>query len=283
MTKKALVLGSGALNGAYSAGFVSELCRMLGPNYFDSVYCYSVGTTIGSFYVANQPEIIENTWKNYIDGTKLIKPYNFFIKKPILDLDYLISLFKSDISKLDVDAITHSKTDLNYVLVDYNSGEVLFLRPAKDNIFDLIKAACSLPIVYGPTRVGDRLFFDATFVAGGLPFLEKIVEKHDETTIVLNFSKDYKPKPIWRPIINLLFPLISFFYPKPLRKVFKHKKEEYKKFLDYVENNKKIELITPSKPVILYSGSDFNAERIKKYFDLGKQDAKIFITKIRNS
>lgn len=276
MSKKALVLGSGGLNGAYSAGFVSELCRKLGPNYFDSIYCYSVGATTGTFFVANQPDTIENTWRNYIHGTRLIKPHNFFLGKPMLDLDYLISLFKNDISRLDVNAAISSKIDLNYVLIDYYSGEILCKKPNKDNIFELIKACCSLPIVSGPSRVGDKLFFDAAFVSGGLPLLEKITENHDKVIVVLNMPKDYKPRIIWWPIINLFFPIASYFYPKLLRRVFKKRKDQSQKNLEYAIKNKKVQIIAPTR-IILDSGGDSNIKKIQKTIELGKQDTKLFL------
>jgi len=55
----ALVLSSGALKGSISAGFVATICRELGIEHFSTVYCYSVGTYIGTFGVANQPDVIE--------------------------------------------------------------------------------------------------------------------------------------------------------------------------------------------------------------------------------
>ena len=55
--KKALVVGSGGLNGAYSAGVVAELGRQLGPKHFDAVYASSVGVYAATFLVANQPDL----------------------------------------------------------------------------------------------------------------------------------------------------------------------------------------------------------------------------------
>ena len=59
--KKALIVGSGGLKGAFEAGAVAKLCRVLGPDYFDAVYASSVGVFAATFFVANQPETIENT------------------------------------------------------------------------------------------------------------------------------------------------------------------------------------------------------------------------------
>ena len=266
------------MDGAYSAGFVSKLCRKLGPNYFDSVYCYSVGSTIGTFFIANQPDTIENTWRKYIEGTKLIKPYNFLLGKPVIDLDYLISLFKNNISRLGVNAVISSKVNLNYVLIDYYSGKISFKKPNKDNIFELIKACCSLPILSGPSKVGDKLFLDAAFVGGELPLLERITKNHDKVIVVLNTPKDYKPRRIWWPIINLFFPIASYFYPRLLRQVFKKRKSKYKKNLEYALKNKKVEVIAPDR-AILHLGGDSNRKKIQQTIKLGRRDAKLFLVK----
>lgn len=279
MKKRALILGSGGLYGSYSAGFVSELCRLMGPNYFDSVYCFSVGTTIGTFYVANQPEVIEQTWRNYVDGTKLTKPYNFLLGKPMLDLDYLISLFKGPSAHLNVKAVMASKVKLNYVLIDYNTGEIVCVRPNKKNIFNLIKAACSLPIVSGPSKVGKKLFFDAAFVRGGLPLFENIAKKHDETIVLLNFPLGYKPKKRWWPLIHLFFPIASYFYPKPLQAVFKDKLARFDEPFEYAQKNKNVMIITPNNKIVLGCTADTNKERLNKMIDLGKKDARKFAIK----
>ncbi|MFA6436987.1 MAG: patatin-like phospholipase family protein [Candidatus Paceibacterota bacterium] len=276
-SKKALVLGQGGLAGAYSAGFVSELCRQLGNKYFDSVYCYSVGSTIGTFFVANQPQVIENTWQNYVSGKQLIKPFNFLKRKPILDLDYLVSLFQNKKAKLNIDAVMSSGINLQYVLIDYNSGEINCLKPDKINIFKLIKACCSLPIVHGPSEVDDKLFFDAAFVYGGLPFLEKIANQYDEIVVVLNFPKDYRSNLLWWPVMNIFFPIASYFYPKKLRTVFKRRKNKWKEIFKCAEKNKHIKILAPNR-LFLGFGGDSNKKHIHKTIDLGKQDAKEFIT-----
>ena len=113
--KRALILGSGGLAGAYSAGFASELCKKLGNEYFDSIYCYSVGSTIGTFFVANQPDVIENTWRKYVSGKQLIKPLNFLKGKPTLDLDYLISLFNN--GKKDASIVKYMACNSIWIIV----------------------------------------------------------------------------------------------------------------------------------------------------------------------
>ena len=63
MKKRALVIGMGALRGAYDAGVVVTLCRALGPDYFHAVYGCSAGTYAIAHFVLNQPDSGEKLWR----------------------------------------------------------------------------------------------------------------------------------------------------------------------------------------------------------------------------
>jgi predicted patatin/cPLA2 family phospholipase len=194
-------------------------------------------------------------------------------------------LFRNGKANLDVDAVISSKVNLQYVLIDYYSGEVNCFKPNKTNIFDLMKACCSLPIVHGPSEVDGKLFFDAGFVYGGLPFLEEIAKKYSEVVIVLNFPKNYRPKPIWWPVMNIFFPIASYFYPKRLRAIFKGRKNKRNRIFECAERNSNVKIIAPSKLALSFGG-DSNKTKICRAIDLGKLDAEEFILnnrKIKNS
>src|SRR3989344_9650545 len=102
---RALVLSVGGLRGAYDAVVAAALCRRLGSKYFQAIYACSVGVFAGSFYASNQPDIIENTWTNYVDGNQLVKYSNIVKGKDILNTDYLIDLFRSEKSFIDVEKV----------------------------------------------------------------------------------------------------------------------------------------------------------------------------------
>ncbi|HUX35429.1 MAG TPA: patatin-like phospholipase family protein, partial [Candidatus Paceibacterota bacterium] len=92
MKKKALILRGGTMKGAFAAGAIKFLYEKLGPDYFDVIYSNSAGVFEQAFYAAKEPHIMENIWRNDVCGNKLINFFNIFKNKPILNLDYLISL-----------------------------------------------------------------------------------------------------------------------------------------------------------------------------------------------
>lgn len=281
MKKRVLVLGSGGFAGAYSAGFMAELCRNLGPNYFDEIYAYSVGAYIGTFYIANQPNTIENTWKNNVGGRKFASFLHIFSGRKIEDLDYLDKLFKNNISLLNVYNVKKSKVKIYYPITNYYSGKLVFADKEYGNIFDLMKATASLPIVYGKVKVGSKYFLDGSFVYGGLPGIKNIVRKNKDILIIMNFPSGYKKPLFWRFMTKFVLPILTIFYPKRLQMPFKNKFKREKETSQFLETYKKIKVIRPSKEFILKSANDTKSERIAHLIDQGKKDAREYVKNIK--
>jgi predicted patatin/cPLA2 family phospholipase len=271
--KRALIIDSGGLRGAYAAGFTSELCRTLGCDYFDSVYGLSVGSTIAAFYVANQPDTIENTWRNHVDGDKLVSLKKILHKRQWLDLDYLISLFKNDTSRLDVSAIFRSRVKLFYPVCNCNTGKTTLLSPEEANIFDSVKAACAMPLFSHPVTIGIDKYFDGDIFSHFSLFLEEIIQNNDSVLYVSNVPRNFYRKSKWRRIKSMCFFIILKFYPKPLQVAFNIKKKEQVDIFKYEEFNK-FEIVVPSKDNIMHNALDTNKYRLGIMIDLGKEDAR---------
>lgn len=161
--KKALILQGGTMRGAFFVGALKKINELLDLNYFDAIFSSSVGIFEQAFFVANQPEIMENTWREYVHGDQLINFLNPLKGKPILDLDYLIELFKSDRSFFDLTKFTKSYPSVFTLLADYKTHElkVVNLKTGKD-IFQIMKAACAIPFLYPmPVLIGGRRYIDS--------------------------------------------------------------------------------------------------------------------------
>lgn len=117
--RRALAVGGGGTCGSTIAGILYTFGKELGPDFFDAVYACSVGVYPSTFYIANQPTTINNTWRELVDGTKLVNPFNILIGRPVLKLEYLTRIFKSGISWLDTKAVLNGVTPN---LCSYRSG-----------------------------------------------------------------------------------------------------------------------------------------------------------------
>lgn len=264
-----LIVGSGGLRGAYSAGVLAELCRRLGPDYFDAILASSVGVYAATFYVADQPNIIENTWRNYVDSDKLVDFANKLKKKNILNLDYLSSIFKNHISKLNVKRVIESGVNLKYVLTDFKTGNVVYLSPNETNIFDAMKASSAIFPLHSPVKIANRFYIDGG-LSEPLPFRRRFADKYNKVLIVHNKEKSYTERRAIVLLFKLFSRLISSKIGFLLDNYFKNLEEIKKEAIKH--NN--VFLLEPSKKIPLKSLLDTNRKRINDTVDLGIKDTE---------
>src|SRR3989344_1338405 len=122
------------MRGAFLVGALKKIYERLGNEHFDVIIASSVGVFEQAFFAAGQIDIMENTWREYVSGQQLINFLNPFRGRPILDLDYLIDLFQSKRSMLDLDAFGNSKAKLLTAVTDYKTREPRFLY-LKEDVF----------------------------------------------------------------------------------------------------------------------------------------------------
>ncbi len=276
MSKKALVVGTGGLRGAYSAGAVATLCRELGPDYFDAVYASSVGVFASTFFISNQPDTIENTWRNLVHGRKLVNLLNALRGKPVLDLDYLVKIFQSDESLLNLDDVFRNPTRLVYAVTDYGSGKAVYKCPTRDNIWNLMKASCALPFFHGPVIVDGLTYIDGG-LTDPLPIDKARADGYDNIIAVWNKPRSFYVEPRMRVAANTLA-LMSSAPIRDLLKDFKNKMLAADSQLD----SDRLRVIRPSQNLPLNSLLDTNKDRLNTVISMGVSDAQDFLRNLGN-
>ncbi|MBI4085189.1 MAG: patatin-like phospholipase family protein [Candidatus Liptonbacteria bacterium] len=178
MGKRALILRGGTIEGAFAAGAIKFLHKKFGPDYFDVIYSTSVGVFEQAFYAAREPHVMENIWRNDIYGNKLINFFNLFKGRPILNLDYLIRLFQSEDSRLNLKTLYASKAQLLCVVTNYNTREPAIINLKSEEIFKIMRATCALPFLYT-----NKIYIDGVrYIDGGLSIgkaFDSIIKKLD--------------------------------------------------------------------------------------------------------
>lgn len=272
---RALVVGSGGLTGAYSAGVLSELCRQLGPNYFDTIYASSVGVFSATFFVANQARTIEETWRHLVDGKKLVNFSNPLFGRQIMDLEYLIHSFQTDLSWLDVSAVFDSSTQLVYVATDYSSGKPRYIRPTPKNIFSAMTASCAIPVAHTPVEIEGELFVDGA-LSDSLPIALALNNNYDQVVVVTN-----KPKGVSVGRFHFLSKLLSKLLPVHVRSMVsthEFRTREVEKLLS--QEDKKLLVIRPSRNLPLRHLLDTRKKSIDDTLNVGIEDACIAMNQI---
>lgn len=264
----ALVVGSGGFYGAYDAGVLASLC---GKMKFDAVYTSSVGALTGTFFAAGQKDAIEHVWRHLVCGRKILNPLNVFKKKPILDLYYLIALFRSGEMKLNTERIFSSGISLVYTLTRYHDGKKVYMAPTHETIFTLMKASAAIPFLYPKVPIGDSEYIDGAFV-DPLPFERARADGYEDITVVTNKWENAVPIElgmISKSILQMLNPRLKHFLEKY--------KGEYLNTARKIPDTSNIRVIRPSVKLPLNHFLDTDQNRISNAFAQGKEDGKRFM------
>ncbi len=193
------------MRGAFIVGALKTIHNKLGTDYFDTIFSTSVGVFEQAFFAAGQPDTMENTWREYVTGRQLINFNNIWKRKPVLDLDYLVDLFQTDKSLLDVENLKSSKLQLFTFVADYETRESVLLDLKGNPIFDTMRATSALPIFY-PRKViiNGRRYVDSTRVTKNKlqKSIEETLKGYDEVLAISAYFRD----PDLKGIRNIIKP-----------------------------------------------------------------------------
>ena len=201
--KRALIVSGGGLRGTYAFGVLKKLGERVGLSQYESVYAVSVGVFISSFFVSDQMTTCEKIWKNWIHGDQLIKYRNLFKGKPILDLEYLTGIFKTENGLLDVEGLKKSPLNLIFVLTDYETGLAEYHNAKEGNIFELMKGSAALPCAYNKAVIiNGKRYFDGG-IADPLPIKKVIADGFKQIDIIIT-KPPFKKIPPQSKLVSLL-------------------------------------------------------------------------------
>jgi len=275
MVKKALVVGSGSLRGAYSAGVSETLGKELGSDYFDGVYSCSVGVYMATFFVADQPSVIEDTWRNRVSGRQLVNFLNPLKGRHVLDLEYLEEIFGNGRSCLDLSRLFRNETKLLICLTNSETGEPEYLDPRGGNTLRLMSASCAYPLLHPPVRLNGTSYFDGG-LSDPLPVRKALDDGYDEVVAVLNKPKSTATRLGRCARLFRRFAMPFARFPNKIRGLI----EEYEERRERLEEDlrdSRVKIIRPSKKLPLKNLVDTDSQRINETIDIGVMDARRFL------
>lgn len=269
--KKALIIGPRGLRGAYEAGVVTAITKRLGTSYFDAIYSCSSGAFIASYIVSNQPDHLEKVFRHLLDGHKLINLFNPFRGKEILDLEYLIGIFKGKDNNLDLDALFSSDKKLCFTATNLETGEAEYLYPTREKIFDMLRATATVPLVHKPVTIDGKKYIDGG-VSDPIP-VEKVLEDgYDEILLVANINYG-----TWDRYAEWFIKLIQPKIGRSIQKV----RENYDSFVEVIKD-KRIKVIKPREEIPMNRSWDTNHTRINQTFDIGLRDGEEYLNNLKH-
>lgn len=272
MKKRALVIGMGGLRGAYDAGVAAELCRNLGPDYFDTIYACSAGVYVAAYFVAGQPDYVEHVWRNNLDGNKLVNFFNPISGRDILDLEYLTYLMHSHEMLLETKKLPFGSGRLIYILTNRKTGQSVYIEPTKEQIFALMNASSALPFLHPPITIDGVAYIDGS-LSDPLPFAKALADGHDEVVVVYNKPEGFFVGSRYDTFSHLL----ALGLPRQVGKLVKNLKFRFQDIERELIGDPRLKVIRPKVQLPLKSILDTNKARLNACVDMGIADAKEFL------
>lgn len=264
--KKALILEGGGLRGAYTAGVLTWLINE--GIEFDGSYGISTGALHLTSFLLKDKDFLYNCSTKYLTDKKAIGFSSVINNGHIVSYDYLMNNFKE--KGLDITKLKDYPNIAKVGLYDLNASKTLYCNIQEMNM-DMLKAACSLPILGKITKIGNHEYLDGG-ITKMIPIEEAINDKMDKYFVIATKPLDYVRKPA-NIFVRLL---MKIFYHKcpQIEKDYKVRHINYQKQISLIKeyvNNKDAIYMCPSKKtkVTRIGGSE---EELIDLFNLGISD-----------
>lgn len=212
-TKRALLVEGGGMKGAFSGGVLYAWNRFLRPNYFDLVVGVSSGACAAAYYVSmpkEEPIKSEKAlavWYRDLSGRKLISFLHPFQGKTLLNQEYLIDFIFRKKVRLESETLDRKNVPHFVVAVsNLHTHSIEYIKATSSNVFDLLKAATSLPIATrGKHWLNGTLYSDAA-ILNPLPIQDIIEAGYKEIVVIMNSPIRHISGPLTRFTSLLAFP-----------------------------------------------------------------------------
>lgn len=196
-----LILEGGGMRAGFVAGALMALMDE-GLVDFDVALAVSASIPTLAYFAAGQREEMERVWREELNTPKLVcyrnipaSSFALSVKRPILDIDYLVyEVFKKKYP-LDIQALLMSKTTCLFALTKSPEASLAFLSPGDYDIYNTFKAALAVPGAYPRTvRVGGYEYVDGGTV-DPLPVTSLLNKKMHKVIAILTKPIDCESEP----------------------------------------------------------------------------------------
>ncbi|PXX98795.1 patatin family protein [Marinifilum breve] len=190
--KTALVVEGGAMRGIFAAGVLDAFMEQSFLP-FDMVIGVSAGSINAAAYLANQHGRNYKVFTDYSLRPEYISWKKFLLGGHLMDLDWSWDITGSELP-INIDLLFEKNIDFEIGITLNVDGSSRFIKATPENLSDVMKASCSVPLFYR-----NFLKVDGEIVADGgvsapIP-VERAIEKGATKIMVIRSRKsDYRMK-----------------------------------------------------------------------------------------
>lgn len=191
--KHALVVEGGAMRGIFAAGVLDGF---LDHNYnpFDFCIGVSAGSTNIASWLSNQRGRTYTIISDYSCRPEFIDFKRFAKGGHLLELDWLWDHIAQNYP-YDMQAFSEQPLPFHVVTTDVDNGTAVYTRGDEENLEELLKASCSVPMAYRtPLTIDGRRMIDGG-VVDSIPVIEAYNRGAKKITVILSQKQGYKKRP----------------------------------------------------------------------------------------
>lgn len=274
--KTALVLEGGAMRGMYTAAVLDVL--MDEGIKMDAIYATSAGVLFGVNYISGQRGRAIRYNKQYSRDKRYMGIHSLVTSGNIINKDFAFYELPFTIDIFDQEAYLRSETKMIATVTNVHTGGVEYVEIK--NVFEqmeVLRAASAMPFVSQMVELDGQLYLDGG-LSDSIP-LKKCQEDGYERIIVV----ETRPKG-YRKSKTSSIPAKLFYSKYPnLVETINNRYIGYNSILqeiDELDEKGAIVLVRPSKELHL-GRIESNPDRLQEMYDLGIEDAKVLLPRIR--
>jgi len=203
MVGRALVVKPGAMRNIWTSGFFHG--SNLNLLHFDSIFTCSSGAPTCAYAVTGQGGLgVDIYAKHLTEGTFFRKRNLFHPRRSIMDLDYLVRVFR-DLIPLHTNRIDEHPTTLIVGITHWQTCENRYVEMRSHNALELIKVTCAFPFVSRPVFYQEDWWLDGG-LGDPLPVIAAYEAGFRKIAVISN-------EPEWGP--NLKYGKLAAFLSYP--------------------------------------------------------------------
>lgn len=163
--RPAILFMSGGMRGVAGAGAAVALCDLGFSSVADVVIGASAGTANAAYFLAGLQNVRLGAsiyYEECVNGR-----FINFHRRPVVDIDYLVSVFASGPKALDCEAIRQSRSEFFVGVTRYRDGafHLIDAKTARPDMLTAIRASMAMPGLY-----------DRTVTVNGTDYLDGWIE-----------------------------------------------------------------------------------------------------------
>ncbi len=237
--RTALIICDGGTKGASGGGAVHALHLLGLGDVFDVVTGVSTGAFIGAKFLAGPAQTRDGAAIYY---QELPGRFIQYARRPIVDIDYLVDLFREGPKALDVPGVLQHRSKFLVGVTDLATctQELIDFKGCTDPILSL-HASAAIPGLYNKTVfLEGRLCVDGGI--NGLPARE-IVRRHNPTDVlVIANTPEGQDGKSANPLESLLRPILMRHVPFGLHEPLRNRHHTWNSELEYLRSRTHINL-----------------------------------------